>query len=335
MQVSWLSALALVTAIASAGCDEKTSEGSVPAEKVAEKVVQKGVETLFVGDKPTLPTPYKGLSLGMAKADAIKANAALAEDSSLKPAEYDGMWFSVDIDKKSNVIERLYFDVPKATADAMVEKAWGPATKGQTSLGKPMGFWFNAEAGLRVTLKDGYGEEKSVEFTHYLPAAKLIGADTASKLFAFEAPQALLGASADALRTAYAGVLIEKSMKQAKADRKKIVAIAGKKANVLGSPKPSMHLELAPTEYESYWTRVHFTFDDENKVRRYWFKLAFERNPAAKDVLFGLLKSKLGEPKEAEKYGDKIFIFSEANPYIEVKEDTISKGWDVSVDVKK
>jgi len=108
----------------------------------------------------------------------------------------------------------------------------------------------------------------------------------------------------------------------------------GDKAKVLGPAKPSVDLVFGPTEYESYWTHVHMSFDDDAKVERFWFGLAFEGNPGFKDTLFEMFKTKWGDPKEEEKYGDKIFLFSE-DPKIEVKEDTITHKWDVAVEPKK
>ena len=52
------------------------------------------------------------------------------------------------------------------------------------------------------------------------------------------------------------------------------------------------------------------------------------------EVEMARLKKKWGEPKEEEKYGDKLYVFGE-DPRIEVKEDTISNKWDISVEPKE
>jgi len=60
----------------------------------------------------------------------------------------------------------------------------------------------------------------------------------------------------------------------------------------------------------------------------------FKLRPASledEDEIFALFKAKWGDPKEGDEYGKKIFIFSES-PKVTVKEDTITKKWDVEVE---
>jgi hypothetical protein len=316
--------------------DKPAGESGAPAksEQKAEatKVEAKPVETLFAGTAPTLPAPYKGLKPGMTGDEAKAVFPAMPDEDTIKTDEYPDVRFNVSFDKKTKKIGRFYFDLPKDKAEAALTKAWGPPTKGETNIKKPISYWFNPETGLRATLEEGFGGDMKVEFTAYTPVEKFLGADGAG--FAFESKLAILGASIDDLRTSYAGELVEKSQADAEADRKKMEAMMGKdkdKLAVLGGAKPSAYLDFQPTEYGSYWTRVNLTFDDAGKVTRYRTSLDYRANPAFKDPLFGMLEKKLGKPKEEEKYGKKLFVFGDT-PRVEVEENTISHAWDVVVE---
>ena len=321
--------LGAVLALAACGKSGEGGGGSAPATEA--KIEPKSIDTLFTSKAPALPAPYKTLKLGMTGEEAAKVFPAMPKEDTIKLAEYPGLYFNADFDKKSNKIKRFYFDLPK-DAEAIVIKAWGEPKKGKSSIDKPVSYWFNPADGLRATLEQGFGDKLKLEFTAYIPAEKFVGAQ--GKAFAFEAPQALMGATIEQLRTAYAGVLVEQSKADAEAQRKGMEKMMGSDADklkVMGAPKPSAYLDFPPTEYESYWTRVNLSWDDTNKVSLYRFKLAFEAYPAEKDVLLNLLKTKFGTFREEEEYGDKLLVASD-NPRITIKEDTISEGWDVTVE---
>lgn len=322
--------------LALAGCGDKPSgESSAKTEKKAEapKVEAKPIETLFTGTAPALPAPYKGLKPGMTADEAKAIFPAMPEDDTVKVPEYPDVRFNVDFDKKTKKIKRFYFDLPKDKAEAALTKAWGAPTQGETTIKKPISYWFNGETGLRATLEEGFGGDMKVELSAYTPAEKFLGAEGTA--FAFEAKQAILGATIEDLRKGYATELVEKSQADADADRKKMEAMMGaenkQKLAALGGPKPSAYLDFPPTEFGSYWTRVNLTFDDAGKVSRFRTSLDYRAHPAAKDPLFALLKKKLGEPKEEEKYGKKLFVFGD-KPRVEVEEDTISHAWDIEIE---
>lgn len=330
-------AIASALTLMAFGCDKAADGGGGGDETEAaeKKVEEKAIDTLFTTKAPTLPAAYKTLMPGMSGEDAKKIVPGMPDEDTIELPEYPDIRFNVSFDKKTGKISRFYFDLPKDKAEATLTKAWGAPIKGVDTIKKPVSYWFNAEAGLRATLEQGYGDEMKVEFTAYLAAEKFIGAEGAA--FAFEAKQPLLGATIEQLRAAYPGVLVEKSQAQADTDRKKMEAMMGEdkaKLAVLGHAKPSAYLDFPPTEYESYWTRVNLSWDDEGKVERYRFKLAFAAFEGARQPLFDMLTKKLGAVTEAEKYGRKNFTFAAA-PGVEVEEDTISKGWDVSVEAPK
>lgn len=328
--------LACALSVALIACDK--SEDAAPAaapnagEAAAPKAEVKTLDALFTTKAPALPAPYQGLKLGMTGDEAKKIFPAMPEEDTIKLPEYPDVRFNVDFDKNTKRIQRVYFDLPKAEAEALLTKAWGAPVKGQTTIKKPISYWFNPAAGIRATLEEGFGDDMKLEFTAYTPAATFVGAE--GKAFAFESKQPILGATIEELRAAYPLAIQEKSQAQADADRAKMEKMMGKDADklkVLGQAKPSAHLDFPPTEYESYWTRVNLTWDDEGKVKRYRFKLGFRAYEPEKEALFALLSKKFGEVKEEEKYGKKLFVAGDA-PRIEIQEDTISKGWDVTVE---
>ena len=311
--------------------DEAGAEAGAAEAGAEAKVEAKDPATLVEGDKVTVPAVYKELKLGMTGDEAKKIFAEMPDEDSIRTDEYPDIYFVADFDDDTNKISRFYFSLPGDKAKDIVTKAWGEGLKAE-ELGKELYIWFNPADGLRATLKPGFGEDWDLEFTAYTPYTQFLGAEGAE--LAFEKPGALLGMSADDIRAKYKDVLVEKSQADAEKDREQLKAMAGDKVDVLGAPKPSMHLEFGPTEYEKYWTRVNLTFNDDNTVRRYWFMVPFELNMPAKDEIMAIFKTKWGEPKEEEYLGDKLFVFGE-DPRIEVKENTISKGWDVAIEPKE
>ena len=324
--------LALCVAFSLVACGKSGDGGGGGDAPAAPKVEVKAVDTLFTGTAPTVLAPFKTLKLGMTGEEAAKIFPEMPKEETIKLPEYPELRFEADFDKKTGLLKRMYVNLPK-TAEAAIVKAWGEPKKGKSSIDKPVSYWFNPAEGLRATLEQGFGDSIKLELTAYVAAEKFMGAEGAT--LAFEAPKALIGASIEELRTAYPKVLVEKSQAEAEADRKGMEKMMGKDADklkMLGTPKPSAHLDFPPTEYESYWTRVNLTWDDQNKVKAFRVKLAFEAYPAEKDVLMALLKKKFGELKEEEKYGDKYFVTASGANRVEIKEDTISEGWDLYVE---
>ncbi len=293
----------------------------------APPVAAKEPATLIEGDAVTIPAVYQGVEPGMSVEEAKKRVASLPEDDTIKDPAYPDIYFVADVGEDGKSITRLYFALPNKDAKATVSAKWGEPLAGE-ELGRELFTWFNPKKGLRASLKPGFGEDWDLEITHYRPYREFLGEGAE---LAFASPAPLLGADADTLRAAYPEVLIEKTQEDADADRKQLEAMVGDKAQGLGAPKPSMHLEFGPTEYEKYWTRVNLSFDDEGKVRRFWFTLPWELNPAAKDEMMGFFESKWGKPQKTEELGEALWVFGES-PRIEIKENTISKGWDLAVE---
>ncbi|MCA9714682.1 MAG: hypothetical protein H6713_24885 [Myxococcales bacterium] len=313
-----------------AACDSEEKPEPKKTETAEPKVEKKDIATLIVGDAPTVPEVYKGLKLGMSGEEAKKLVPAMPEEDTIKDEAYGTMRFYSSFDDDTGLLQRMRFQLPKDKALELIKSKWGEPKEGE-ELGKPVQWWFNPAEGVRASLKEGFGDELDVELTAYIPAAQFLGE---GKALAFLEPGALLGSSADDVRKNYAKQLREKSKEDAEKDRARLEKFSGKDLGVLGEPKPSMHLEFLPTEWGSYWTRVHLDFNDENKVSRVWFGLEFEPHPAAKDELLALLKAKWGEPEEQEKYGRTRLLFQDELFSIEVEDDTITKKWDVFLEPK-
>jgi hypothetical protein len=325
--------LALPLLLAVAACDkDKKPEGDSKAVDEKPKVEKKDPATLFTGDKVTLPAVYGALTLGMTQDEAKKAMPNLPEDGTIETEEFPDLRFNSDFDDDSKKLTRVYFSLPKADAIKFVTAKWGEPKKG-TDLGKEVLWWFNPEGNLRVSVADSFSEgEAYVEFTAYWPVKQLLGE---GKEIAFAKDAPLLGLTAAELEAKYPTWIKKESEAEAKQNQEDIAKLAGEEAKaIMGKPTASIDLEYPPTEWAKYWTPVHLSWSDEGKIERYWFGIDFEPHPAAKDELMAFFKAKWGEPTEEDDYGDKLFVFSQ-DPRIEVKEDTISNKWDITVEPPK
>ena len=92
--------------------------------------------------------------------------------------------------------------------------------------------------------------------------------------------------------------------------------------------------EAKATELESFRTTVWPTFNKETgKIESVRFTVPFESEEGAADKLMATMKKVWGEPKEEEKYGNKIWVFSE-EPFITV-EDSIGRAWEIEKKAKR
>ena len=328
----WLACAALAVCVgATGGCKKEGAEGGEKAgeEKAAKPVEKKELKALFTGEKPALVGPLAKLTLNQTGDEAKKAAPEFFETKYgiLDAEDFEGVSYRPDVDEKTNKLTRVSVSLPKDKALEAISLAWGKPLEAKDSIDRKELYWFNPDTGIRAVLKEGFGDDMDLEFTQYLPAKKLVG--EGKDKFGFE-PKPMLGMSVDDLRAAYGDQLIEQSADAAKKDREKLEKFAGKDLSALGQAQANVHIELLPTEWESFWTRVH-PYLKEGKVERYTFDLSFQAFPAAKDELMGLLKAKYGEPKEIDEYGQKKLVFNE-NPRVVVSENDISKSWFVEVE---
>ncbi len=323
-------ALPLLLALPACGGDKKPEGDDGKQEPDEPKVEKKELSTLFVGDKVAMPPVFGSLKLGMTLEEGLKATPGMEDDGDIKPAEYPDLWFKADFDKDSKKLDRVYFNAPKDEVVKLMTAQWGEPKKGE-DLGKEVLWWFNPEAEIRVSLGDSFTDgEAHVEFTHYWPAAKLLGAEGPELAFQKDAP--LLGLTVADLEAKYPDWIKKESAEDAAKKQEGIKKMAGEDAAaLLGKPTAKVELEYPPTEWGKYWTPVHFMWTDEGKIDRVWFGVDYKPHPAAREEILALLKAKWGEPKEEEKYGKQLLVFSE-EPFISVEDDTISKKWDIFIE---
>jgi hypothetical protein len=132
------------------------------------------------------------------------------------------------------------------------------------------------------------------------------------------------------LRSRYGDLLVQRDAAAAGEQRKDLENLVDG-AEALPPPAASVYIDLPPTEWEDYWTRVDLMFDDDGHVRRYWLSLGWGAHPEAKSKMFDHLVAKLGEPKRSEDaLGDESFVFP-SERHVELKSDPLTKGWTIAV----
>jgi hypothetical protein len=345
-----LALASLLAAALATGCGSKKNAASDRDGSADPKVtdhaatdpaapVKKPLTADFFGKAVAPPGALAKIAMGQPVADARKAAPELfpkpKDDFQLSDAAgLDGVSFGVGLDKDKKAIARMYVTIPAAAkAVELIGAAWGKGKDATDSIGKPRTYWFDAATGWRAYLEKGFGDDSNLELSKYLPAAALLGDGPDALGFA---PQGILGATLADLRTRFAGTLVETDAAAAAAEQKKVGDLVGKDLDKqLGAAKPSVRVDLPPTEWGSYWTRIQIDWADDGKVEDVWFDLPYEAYPADKDALRALFDKKWGAPKEAEKYGEKLWIYRADAPSVVVKDDGISHAWNVRISMKK
>jgi hypothetical protein len=332
---------AVVLAAALLACGKKDSSRSSSKSDEAEQkpAAKKPLSAAFFGKQVAPLGALAKLTWGSSVADAKKAAPDLfakADDKDFQLVDDPQLdvTYGIGFDKKTNKLNRMYVQLSPADAK-LVEQAWGLGKPAKDSIGRDRTYWFDPAGGWRAYLEKGFGEDMNLELYPYLPAAKLLGDGPDTLGFA---PQGILGATIEDLRTRFPDTLVETDAATAKEQQKQVGKFVGKDLEKeLGPASASVRLELPPTEWEQYWTRVETHWGDDGKIESAWFKLPYEAYPAAKDELKALFDKKWGAPKEAKefgKFGDPILVYHASAPRIFVKDDTISHGWDVHLSTK-
>lgn len=334
--------VALSLAFAVGACDKKKESGAPEGAKSTEragrepaKPAAKPVSAELFGKKVAPPGALGKLSIGMPAADAVKAAPDLfpkgTEDDyqSTDAPGWEGVSFAVGLDDDTKTkVDRLTVSMPAAGKDAVIA-AWGPGKEAKDSIDRPRLYWFDPETGWRAYLEQGFGDDVNLEFHRYTPFEKFLG--DAPDTLAF-APAGLLGATVEDLRARHAAHLVEKDAAQAAKDRADLEKFTGEKLDdKLGAAEPSVHLELPPTEWDAFWTRVNFHWTDDHKVRIVYFQIPYEAYAPAKEEILAFLKKKWGEPKPFKDYGRDKLLFREKAPRVVVEDDTISNAWSIEV----
>ncbi len=134
---------------------------------------------------------------------------------------------------------------------------------------KPARHWFNEETGVRALLVTGTND---VELTKYTPASVLLGPPHTP--FGFET-KPILGMTVQEFKAAYPDSVTE----------------GGRNA---------IHLDLAPTEFGRYWTRLN-VWTEKGKIHRFHFGISYEQSLAQRDAVLAQIKAKFGEPRAVAK----------------------------------
>ena len=324
------------------GCDDKKDDAKSGDDKgdkgdgkddggdAAKEAEVKDPATLFAKGPPDLPGPLAKLKWGMPEEEVKKAAPEL-EDGYSKAKEYKDTYFGYYCPEDTGKLQsmRVVVEAEGADLEKILTAAWGAPKKGE-DLGKPKLFWFNPDKKIRATIQQGFGKEKEVQFEPYLPYAELLG--EGKETLGFEvADKPLLGASYDDLQKHYGQWLEGLSKEEAEKQRKQIEKMTGKDLSALGDAVASTNIDLHPTEFGSSFTRVHPKLE-EGKITEFRVGIDWEPFPAAKDEIFEAIKGKWGaEPKEEEDLGRKQFVFND-KPKVVVREDTITKKWDIIVE---
>ncbi len=325
-------ALGLPVILSVIGCGGESRPES-GGEAMARTAEPKDLSTLFRGAAPTLPEVFGGVELGMSKAEASALVASLADNDRIRSEDYPGTSFRTAFNEKTGALDRVYFSMPKDGALELLKGVWGEPKLGM-ELDKQVQWWFNPEAKIRVSLKDSFAPgEVTVELCDYLPVKEFLGE---GKELAFLAPGTLLGMSVADIERTYGEFVKRTSKEEQAANNKAIGELAGAEAEALmGEAEASVDLEWPPTEWGRFWTPINLSWTDDNKIEYFWFGIDYEPHPAAKDELMALFKAKWGEPTQEEDYSGKIFVFSSADPRIEVSDNDITKKWDIKIKPKK
>jgi hypothetical protein len=270
---------------------------------------------------------------------AIAAAPALLPEKTAKDYQtspipgIEGADFAVGLDDDTKTkIDRLAITGLPATTPQLLAQAWGPGKDAKDSIDRARTYWFDPATGWRAYAEVSYGDEYNIEFHNYIPYTKLLG--DAPDVIAF-APQGLVGKTIDELRANHKDTIVETTAEQEAQKRKDLEKFAGEKLDELGATRADARLDLPPTEWEAYWTRIGFHWSDKNTILAVWISIPFQAHPAAKDEIFAFFKKKWGEPKEFEDLGEKAFEFRKENPRIVVKEDTITHAWKIELSPKE
>jgi hypothetical protein len=320
--------LALVLATA---CD-KTEEAKPDAAKEEKKVEKKATAELFPSKAVEMPPPLAKLTFGMTKADAEKAMPGITDKLVDLEGYGDISAGSFSTDKgDTEVLQSVRVSFPKEEdVEKLLTEKWGAPRKTK-ELDDVVLVWFNPEKGLRARLKPSFGDGKDLEFSAYMPFEKLIGTDKTK--FGFEKTP-LLGLDLKGLTKEYGDVLEVLTKEQAEKKREEMKKMFGDQIDQLGEAQASTDIHLLPTELESFRTTVWPNFNKETGlIESVRFTVPFEGEEGAADALMATMKKVWGEPKEEEKYGSKIWVFSE-EPFITV-EDSIGRAWEIEKQAKR
>jgi hypothetical protein len=238
----------------------------------------KPLEPAVFGKAVAAPGPLGKLKIGMPVDEAKKVAGSYIpsgkRDYQSYPSGYSGMKYAVGLDDEKTKVNQIRIIIPES-AKATLDKAWGASLESKCH-DDPCWYWFDASTGVRAKAEKEFRKGYiGVDFYNYSPIDKLFAPKPAT--FAFETTP-LLGATIDDVKKAYGAQYHEDA----------------------GSSSTVRYLELPPTKYESYWTRVNL-HDENGKVTELAMSIETPDEIAtAHDELYGEIEKQWGKPVETK-----------------------------------
>ena len=251
----------------------------------------------FFGAHVVPPGMLGELKIGMKVADARKISPSIDVRGGMATG-VDGVRQFVAVDDKKGIVRAIYLNLPPHAGD-LIEEAWGKGVPATEPVGKTVLVWPDPTTGWRATLRPALGLSHDLGFDHFLPAAQLFG----------EQPD-----------TIDAAPVLGLTVDEVKAMFKDEVAVQNKSTLVL---------TLLPTEWERTATKIVMDIGG-GRVRGLEMSVPFKAYPPARETLYELFRSKWGEPRTAM-YDAKLFVFRDAQPRVEIREDTDHDSWKLEI----
>lgn len=221
------------------------------------------------GARPAIPAPVAALRFGMTHAEAASALPALVTPAGLSVPEHPGVTFRAT-PMAVGGLRVLSIVLPAEGTREVIEKAWGAPRTARDQL-----LWYDAQAGLRATLRPPRDGKVVLELERYQPIAKLL---LAKGRFAFESSQRqLYGATRDELRAAYPDILDERVL-----DDASLMML------------PALPVELGST------VQVELRFT-EARVTSVTFAISWRDDPTFRDEILAAVRAVWGKPVVVER----------------------------------
>lgn len=254
----------------------------------------------FFGAHVVPPGDLANLKIGMKVTEARKIAPGPIDVRGGMQTGVDSVREFVAIDDKLGVVRAIYLNLPQH-AENLIADAWGDGWSAVEPVGKNVLVWPDPTTRWRATLRDALGYSHDLAYDNYLPAADLFG----------EQPDVIdaapvLGSTVDEVKKLFPNE----------------VTPAGR----------DLVLTVLPTEWERGSTKI--TLDiAAGHVRALSFAIPWKAHPEAKEDLMAMFTHKWGEPRHTEEDEKKVMVFREADPRVEIRED--SEHGTYQIEIKK
>lgn len=250
----------------------------------------------FFGPHVVPPGDLAKLHIGMSVAEArilapgpVSARAGIA-------TKYDDVREYVAIDDTRGTVRSIYLNLPPEAED-LIAAAWGPGAPATWPVNRAVKVWPDPTTGWRAMLRPALGKSRDLVFDNYLPIAALLG-DHPDTLEVFTEP--VIGHSTEAIKRQL-----------------------GRQVTTHGR---TLVVSLPPTEWSRELTRI--TLDIAGgRVRQLELAVPYKSHPPARDQLFELFTGKWGVPEHVPSAGGATFVFRQADPRVEVRDDLDRGAW--------